>query len=75
MLFLDYFIIGFATVSIFFNIAYNAIQTLAKRLFSDMKMKYLQMMNIDEHKILQGFWGTHVPERTRTLQGPFIAIN
>ncbi len=30
-------------------------KTLAKRLFSDMKMNYLQMMNIKyEHKILQG---------------------
>ncbi len=37
-----------------------------------MKMKYLQMMNIYEHKILQGFQGTHVAERTCTLQGPFI---
>ncbi len=29
-------------------------------------------MNIYEHKILQGFQGTHVAERTCTLQGPFI---
>ncbi len=42
-------------------------KTIAKRLFSDMKMKYLQMMNIDEHKILQDFQGTHVVEITRTL--------
>ncbi len=76
MLSLDYFIIGFGTEFLFiFNIAYNAIQTLANSLFSDMKMKYLQMMNIDEHKILQGFRGTHVAERTRTIEGPFIAIN
>ena len=37
-----------------------------------MKMWHLQMMNIYEHKILQGFQGTHIAERTRTLQGPFI---
>ena len=37
-----------------------------------MKMKYLQMMNIDEHNILQGFHGIHAAE-TGTLQGPFIA--
>ncbi len=37
-----------------------------------MKMKYLQMMNMYEHKILQGFQGTHVAERTCSLQGPFI---
>ncbi len=37
---------------------YN-VQTLVKRLFSDMKMKYLQMMNIYEHKILQGFQGVY----------------
>ncbi len=37
-----------------------------------MKMKYIRMMNIDEHKTLQGFQGTHVKERTLTLQGPFI---
>ncbi len=35
-------------------------RTLAKRLFSDMKMKYLQMMKVDVHKILQGFQGTHI---------------
>ena len=51
---------------------YNAIQTLAKRLFSDMKMKYLQMMNIDVHKTLQGFQAAHVAKRTRTLQRPLI---
>ena len=37
-----------------------------------MKMRYFQMMDIYEHKILQGFQGTHVAERTCTLQGPFI---
>ncbi len=29
-------------------------------------------MNIYEHKILQGFQGTHVADRTCSLQGPFI---
>ena len=37
-------------------------KTLAKRLCSDMKMKYLQMMNIDVHKLFQGFQGTHIAE-------------
>ncbi len=55
-----------------FNVGYNAIQLLARRLFSDMKMKYLQMRNIYEHKNLQGFQATPVAERTGTLQGPFI---
>ncbi len=40
-------------------------KTLAKTLFSDTKMKYLQN---DEHKILQGFQGTHVTERICTHQ-------
>ncbi len=48
-----------------FNVGYNAVrnETLAKRIFSDIKMQYLQN---DEHtrrcayKILQGFQGTHV---------------
>ena len=35
-------------------------KTLGKRLFSDMNMEYLQMMNIDVHKVLQGFGRTHV---------------
>ncbi len=29
------------------NVGYNAHQTIAKRLFSDMKMKYLQVVNIN----------------------------
>ncbi len=37
-----------------------------------MKMKFLQMMNIYEHKILQGFQEIHVAEKTCTLQEPFI---
>ena len=37
-----------------------------------MKIKYLQMMNIDEDKILQGFHRTHIAERTRTPQEPLI---
>ena len=49
-------------------------KTLAKGLFPDMKMKYLQMMNIesDVPKILQGFQRTYAAERIRTHQGPFI---
>ncbi len=42
----------------------------AKRLCSD--MKYLQMTDIEVHKILQVFQGTHIAERTRTHQGSFI---
>ena len=42
------------------EVGYNAIQTLAKRFLSDIKMEYLQMPNIDVHKILQGVQGTHV---------------
>ena len=38
-------------------------KTLAKRLFSDMKIKYLQMMNIDVHTILQGFQETHMSHK------------
>ena len=45
---------------------------IANRLFCDMKMKYLQMMHIDEHKILQGLQGTHVAEGTCTLQLPLV---
>ncbi len=30
------------------------------------------MMNIYEHKMLQGFQGTHVAERACALQGPLI---
>ena len=37
-----------------------------------MKMKRLKMMNKNEHKTLHGFQGTHVAERTRTLQGTVI---
>ncbi len=32
------------------------------------------MMNMYEHKILQGFQGTHVTERTRTLQDHSLKI-
>ena len=44
-------------------------------LCSNMKMKYLQMMNIDVHKIVQGFQGTHVAERPRTHRGLKIAVS
>ena len=37
-----------------------------------MKMRYLQIMNIDVHTVLQGIQGTYVAERTRTHQRPFI---
>ncbi len=35
-----------------------------------MKLKYLQVMNIDVQVV--SFHGTHVAERTGTHQGPFI---
>ena len=47
-------------------------KTLVKRLFSDIKIKYLQMMNIELLELLQTFPGTNVAERTRTHQGSFI---
>ncbi len=31
-----------------------------------------EVFTSDEHKILQGFQGPHVAERTCTFQGPFI---
>ncbi len=44
-------------------------KSLAKR---NIKIKYLQMTNIDVHNFLQGFQGTHVAKITRTHQRSFI---
>ncbi len=49
---------------------YNAIQPLAKRLFSDMNMKYVKNNKHIGTQNLTNFQGTHVAQRKRTLQGP-----
>ena len=57
-----------------FDVGYNAIQNISQKLFSDMKMKNIQMRNIDAHKILRDF-SEHVAERIIcTLQGPTLKI-